>query len=197
MKLVGITGGIGSGKSYVSSIFEHLDVPVYYADERAKNIMSENKQVVYAIMKVLGNSAYLEDGTLNKKIIARKIFSNSNLKEEIEKIVHTAVKMDFQKWVKQNKDEELLVKESALLIESGSYLEMDFVIVVTAPVDLRIKRVIERDKRTKEEVLKIINSQLSDKERIEYSDFVVNNSGEVLILPQIVEILKKITTHVI
>ncbi len=197
MTLVGLTGGIGSGKSYIASIFEHLDVPVYYADDRSKKIMTDNSEVVERVKGLLGQDAYFENGRLNKQYIAQKIFSDFELKKKLEAIVHPAVKKDFSDWVDQNKDEKLLIKESALLIESGSYKEMDFVVVVSAPVDLRIKRVMVRDKKSKEEVIALINSQLSDDERIKFANFVIDNSGDVLILSQIVELLKKIKVNVI
>ncbi len=197
MTLVGLTGGIGSGKSYISAVFEHLNVPVYYADDRSKKIMTDNPKVVESVKDLLGEEAYFDDGRLNKQYVARKIFSDYELKKKLEAIVHPAVKKDFSEWVKQNKEEKLIVKESALLIESGSYKDLDYIVVVTAQLELRIKRVMDRDKKSEKEVLTLVNAQMSDDERIKFSDFVIDNSGEVLILSQIVEFLKKININVI
>ena len=197
MIIAGLTGGVGSGKSYIATILEHLDIPVYYADLRAKKIMTDNSLVVKEIKKLLGSESYLPDGELNKKYISHKIFSDSSLKKELEAIVHPAVKKDFNYWIEQNKDERLLIKESALLIESGNYKDLDLLIVVVAPLDVRIKRVMERDKRSKDEVVTLVNSQISDEERLKFADFVIDNSGDVLILPQLVNFFKKININVV
>jgi len=196
MKILGITGGIGSGKTYVSSIFEHLDVPVYYADVRSKFLMNNDEEIRNKIISLFGNEAYLDE-ELNRKFLSKAIFENKVLKSKLEEIVHPAVRKDFEYWVKHFSYKPLLIKESALLIESGTYEEMDYIVVVTAPKDIRIKRVVKRDNLNYDDVLKRMNAQLSDNERLKYADFIVDNSGNVLILPQIVEILNKIKANVI
>ncbi len=196
MLLLGLTGGIGSGKSFVAGIFEHLDIPVYYSDVRAKELMI-NPEMKEQIIDLLGNDAYMPDGSLNRKYVAERIFSNHDLKKSLEQIVHSAVRKDFDSWVEANAENPLLVKESALLIESGTYRDMDYIAVVTAPEDVRIRRVVERDGLSEEEVKQRIRNQMSDEERIKFADFVLYNAGNKLILPQITEMFKKIGYHVV
>ena len=194
--LLGLTGSIGSGKSFIAGILEHLDIPVYYSDIRAKELMIK-PGIKEQIINLLGDDAYWSDGNLNRKYVAEKIFSDMDLKKALESIVHSAVKKDFDLWVQEHAGSRLLVKESALLIESGTYKDMDYVVVVTAPEAVRIRRVVERDGLSEEEVRQRIRHQMPDEERIRFADFVLENSGNRLILPQITEIFQKIAYHVV
>ena len=156
--LVGITGGIGSGKTTVSNIFSHLGFKVYNSDERAKYLMQTNDKIIRKITGLLGESAYSK-GALKKTIISQAIFNNQSLIEKINSIVHPETIKDFNSWVSENKD-SILIKESALIYQSGSYKDLDEIILVEARDEIRIERVLKRDKhREKDEILQIIKSQ--------------------------------------
>ena len=193
--LVGITGGIGSGKTTVSNIFSHLGYKVYNSDERAKYLMQTNDKIIREITALLGDSAYSK-GALEKTIIAQAIFNNKSLIEKINSIVHPETIKDFNSWVSENKD-SILVKESALIYQSGSYKDLDEIILVEARDEIRIERVLKRDKhKDKDEILKIIRSQkLKNKEDLN-PDYILENNGEDLLLPKVIEIIEKLKSKV-
>lgn len=193
--LVGITGDIGSGKTTVSKIFSHLGYKVYNSDERAKHLMETDINVVKEISDLLGESAY-KKGSLNKKLISQSIYNDHSLREKINAIVHPVTINDFNQWVTENKD-PILIKESALIYQSGSYKELNSIILVEARKDIRIKRVLERDKhRKEEEVLQIINSQkLKNKEDLN-PDYILENNGENLLLPKVIHIIEELNLKV-
>ena len=188
---LGITGGIGSGKSTVCSIFEMLGVPVYYADDRAKQIMTANKEVKKAIIDIFSKQAYFLNGRINRKYIAEIIFQQPEKRKLLNAIVHPAVLEDGRKWNASQKA-AVTLKEAALLIQSGSYKEMDYVILVTCPPDVRIPRVMRRNKMSKQEVLNRIQSQMSDDEMRQFADFVIQNDGQVSLIHQVLNIYKAI-----
>lgn len=173
--IVGITGGIGSGKSSAALFFEELGVPVYNSDVRAKVIQNEDEIVKTKVIQVFGENAYTKDG-LNRAFIASEVFNNKEKLKELNSIVHPVVFLDFEKW-KKEQESTILMKEAAILIESGSYKDCDAVVSVLVDLDKRIERTTARDKSTKEEVLKRINNQISDEERIAKSDFIIDNNG--------------------
>ena len=193
--LVGITGDIGSGKTTVSNIFSHLGYKVYNSDERAKYLMETDTNIVEKISDLLGDSAY-KKGSLNKKLISQSIYNDHSLREKINAIVHPVTINDFNQWVTENKD-PILIKESALIYQSGSYKQLNSIILVEARKDIRIKRVLERDKhRKKEEVLQIINSQkLKNKEDLN-PDYILENNGENLLLPKVIHIIEELNLKV-
>ena len=193
--LVGITGDIGSGKTTVSNIFSHLGYKVYNSDERAKYLMETDTNIVEKISDLLGDSAY-KKGSLNKKLISQSIYNDHSLREKINAIVHPVTINDFNLWVTENKD-PILIKESALIYQSGSYKQLNSIILVEARKDIRIKRVLERDKhRKKEEVLQIINSQkLKNKEDLN-PDYILENNGENLLLPKVIHIIEELNLKV-
>ena len=193
--LVGITGDIGSGKTTVSNIFSHLGYKVYNSDERAKYLMETDTNIVEKISDLLGDSAY-KKGSLNKKLISQSIYNDHSLREKINAIVHPVTINDFNQWVTENKD-PILIKESALIYQSGSYKELNSIILVEARKDIRIKRVLERDKhRKKEEVLQIINTQkLKNKEDLN-PDYILENNGENLLLPKVIHIIEELNLKV-
>ena len=193
--LIGITGDIGSGKTTVSNIFSHLGYKVYNSDERAKYFMESDTNIVEKISDLLGDSAY-KKGSLNKKLISQSIYNDHSLREKINAIVHPVTINDFNQWVTENKD-PILIKESALIYQSGSYKELNSIILVEARKDIRIKRVLERDKhRKKEEVLQIINSQkLKNKEDLN-PDYILENNGENLLLPKVIHIIEELNLKV-
>lgn len=193
--LVGITGDIGSGKTTVSNILSHLGYKVYNSDERAKYLMETDSNIVKEITDLLGESAY-KKGSLNKKLISQSIYNDHSLREKINAIVHPVTINDFNQWVNENKD-PILIKESALIYQSGSYKQLNSIILVEARKDIRIKRVLERDKhRKKEEVLQIINSQkLKNKEDLN-PDYILENNGENLLLPKVIHIIEELNLKV-
>ena len=193
--LVGITGGIGSGKTTVSNIFSHLGFKVYNSDERAKYLMQTNDKIIRKITELLGESAYSK-GILKKAIISQAIFNNKSLIEKINSIVHPKTIKDFNSWVSENKD-SILIKESALIYQSGSYKDLDEIILVEARDEIRMERVLKRDKhREKDEILKIIKSQkLKNKEDFN-PNYILENNGDDLILPKVIEIIEKLKSKV-
>lgn len=184
----GITGGIGSGKTTACKLFEQLGVPVYYADDRAKYLMQNEPFVIDAIMRAFGNDVYT-DGTLNRKLLADRAFGDKDKVAKLNSIVHPAVFLDNDKWLaeQQKKNHAYVLKEAALLIETGSYKKLDKLIVVTAPEDVRIERIRARDNSTVEEVRARIQHQLPEEEKIKLADFVITNSGDISLLQQQVQ----------
>ncbi|MFN7260280.1 MAG: dephospho-CoA kinase [Cyclobacteriaceae bacterium] len=183
---IGITGGIGSGKSVICKIFTCLGVPVYDADSRAKSIMTTDGILIAQIKKEFGDLAYLSDGSLDREYLSRVIFENQEKRTLLNQMVHPRVAADTDRWLDQNREASYVVREAALLIESGAYLRIDKVILVTAPEELRIKRVLARDPhRLKEEVIKIIATQLPEEEKKKKADIVVHNDETQLLVPQI------------
>lgn len=191
MKIICITGGIGSGKSTVAKIIQTLGYPVYYSDEKAKQ-MYFLTDVKNQIIEILGKDAYLNDKQINKNYIASKIFSDKSLLEKINHIIHSAVKKDFQTFLNEHKEKNIVFKESALIFEAGLQNNCDKIILVTAPKDIRIKRVMKRDNLSEKEILQRMNNQWNDEEKIKHSDYVIVNSEEEPLLPKVLNILKKI-----
>lgn len=190
---IGITGGIGTGKSFVCKIFKHLNIPVYDADSRAKWLMANDPQLKKSIIEAFGEEAYNKDG-LNRKYLASKVFNDSDNVSQLNSLVHPAVGRDYQQWVKENQDKPYLLKEAALMFESGSYKQLDSVIYVHASKELRLKRIKQRDPhRSEEEIEAIIKKQLSAEEMKDRSDYVINNDEKEMLLPQILELHEKFT----
>ena len=186
---VGVTGGIGAGKSLVCRIFSILGIPVYDADSRAKALMVQDRNVVEAIKSHFGDQAYLADGNLNRPYLANHVFQSKHRLKIINEIVHPIVALDFEKWSKIHENKPYLIKEAALMIESGSYKQLDYLIAVTAPVDIRIARVLARDPhRTEKNINEIISSQLSDEENIDKSQFTIINDNHSLLIPKALKI---------
>ena len=193
--LVGITGGIGSGKTTVSNIFSHLGYKVYNSDERAKHLMQTNDKIIKKIITLLGNSAYVK-GKPDKKMISHAIFKNKSLIEKINSIVHPETIKDFHAWVSENKD-SILIKESALIYESGSYKDLNTIILVKARDEIRIERILRRDKhRKKDEVLKIIKSQKLNNKEDSNQDYILENNGEDMLLPKVIKIIEELKLKV-
>lgn len=194
---VGVTGGIGSGKSTICNIFSILGIPIYEADIRAKSLMVDNQNVVNSIKKIFGDQAYLDNGALDRQYLARHVFSDKNHLKDLNDIVHPAVALDFENWCKTQRHVGYVIKEAALLVESGSYKSLDFLITVIAPENVRIARVLKRDpKRTEKQVKQIISNQLNDNEKIPKSKFIINNDGHTLVVPQVLEIHRLLNNHV-
>jgi dephospho-CoA kinase len=186
---IGITGGIGSGKSTICKIFTCLGVPVYDADSRAKSIMTTDGILIEQIKKEFGDLVYLPDGSLDREYLSRVIFENQEKRSLLNQMVHPRVAADTDRWLDQNREASYVVREAALLIESGAYLRVDKVLLVTAPEELRIKRVLARDPhRLREEVVKIMATQLPEEEKKKVADVVVYNDETQLLVPQILHL---------
>ncbi|MEI7595439.1 MAG: dephospho-CoA kinase [Bacteroidota bacterium] len=188
MLKVGLTGGIGSGKSIVAKVFENIGVPVYYSDLRAKHIMMNDVIIKEQIIQLLGFEAY-EDNSINKTFIASKIFTDTSLLKKLNNIVHPAIKCDFLLWADIQKF-KFVIQESAILFESKAYEYMDCSMMVFAPLEVRINRVIERDSLTRSEVEKRIANQMADEEKLKLADYAINNFKDYLVVPQVLTIYK-------
>ena len=184
---VGITGGIGVGKTVCCKIFEILNVPVFYADKRAKLIMQNDAGVKLKILKAFGEKSYTSNGELNRSYLSGKVFSNSENTKLINRIVHPAVGVVLKQWF-QNVTTPYAIYEAALMFESGSNQFLDKIIVVDAPLDLRVERVINRDDVDPEEVHNRISKQIPQLKKINQADYVIRNDGSQSVLKQILEI---------
>lgn len=177
IKIIGLTGGIGSGKTTVSKLFEQLGVSIYSSDIRAKAIMNENIELRKEIINLLGSEAY-NNGKINKSYIAHKIFTNPILLKKQNDLVHPFVVKDFNEW-KIKQTGPFCIKEAAILFESGTYKDCNYIIVVTAPDKLRIARVMKRENCSQEEVMLRISRQLQQEELIQRADFVITNDSDI------------------
>ncbi|WP_420576365.1 dephospho-CoA kinase [Ekhidna sp.] len=190
--IVGVTGGIGSGKTTVCKVFETLGAKTYYADDRAKWLMENDPELVESIKSLFGESAFKE-GKLDRQHIARAAFKDDSLLNQLNKLVHPAVGRDVEKWMRENQNSKLLLKEAALLFETGSYKNLDRNILVTAPEDMRIRRVVARDSHRKaEDVKDIISKQMKDEEKRKLADFVIENDGNRSMIEQVMNIYKEL-----
>ena len=173
--IVGITGGIGSGKSTVSKYFQSFNIPVYHADDEAKALMNRSKVIKRKLITLFGENAYV-DQRLNKDLLREQIFNDKSLLQKMNAIVHPKVGMHFERWLKKQSSEYVL-KEAAIIFENNLEKQYDYIITVVADQDKRIQRVMKRDNKTKSEILTIIGNQLPDAEKIEKSDFVIYNNN--------------------
>lgn len=189
---VGITGGIGSGKSFIAKIFKTMCVPFYDADKEAKEIMNNNPVVREGLINVFGEEVYFEDGSLNRKWLSAQVFNNPTRLQQLNNIVHPIVIQDAVDWSNAQTTCYNL-KEAALLFESGSYKTLDYTILVTAPQEIRIERVMKRDEVSREEVLNRINKQMPDDEKRKLADFIIVNDGQHALIPQIYNLHKQLT----
>jgi dephospho-CoA kinase len=174
-KIIGLTGGIGSGKTTISNYLISLGLPVYIADDAGKKVMQQ--QEILEVIKEKFGSDIFEEGQLNRTKLAKIVFDNSEQLKELNAIVHPAVRMDFKDWLVQNQKSPFVFYESAILFESGSYADFDTIITITAPLEVRISRVLQRDSVSREQVLSRINAQWTDEQRICKSDVVIENTN--------------------
>ena len=192
VKRIGITGGIGSGKSTVCRIFSLLGVPIYSADDRAKWLMAHDEALKSQLIAHFGNESYLEDGSLNRAYLAEKVFSDPEKVKTINSLVHPAVGHDFDSWV-ASQNSPYVLKEAALIFETGGDKHLDAVINVSSPLKIRLSRVLMRDpQRSEHQVHEIINQQLPDEEKNERADFIIKNSDNKLLIPQVLAIHQKL-----
>ena len=187
MKIVGVTGGIGSGKTTVCRIFELLRVPVFYADHEAKKLYNDPK-IKSKVVKLFGKEILDNDGEIKKKDLAEIIFNDKKSLARINALIHPAVRQRFKVWMKQQKGAKYVIKEAAIMIESGACKYIDFLISVISPKSLRIKRVINRDKVNILDIKKRINEQLSDAKRKQLSDSVIVNDDKNSLIEQVLKV---------
>ena len=187
-KVIGLTGGIGSGKTTIANYFATMGIPVYIADDAAKKVM-QSENIVQQIKTTFGDSIF-EKEILNRSKLAEIVFNNADKLAQLNAIVHPAVKSDFELWLQENKKYDYVIYEAAILFESGRYKECDIIITVTAPEEIRIERVVKRDNTTREQVLSRMKMQWNDEKRISLSNFVINNSNLKIAKEEVVKILK-------
>jgi len=186
---IGITGGIGSGKSLICRIFQVLNVPVYDADSRAKKLMTTDGILIDQIKKEFGSLSYDKEGVLNRDLLSKAVFNQPEKLSKLNSMVHPRVAADYNRWVHEQSGTSYCLKEAALLFEAGSYQSLDKIIVVTAPNELRIRRVLQRDSyRNITDVERIIKNQMSQEEKIKKADFVIKNDESELVVPQVLKL---------
>ncbi len=189
---LGITGGIGAGKSVVASFFKAAGIPVYIADDESKRLTSTSPRIREQLTKEFGESLF-EDGKLNKGLLASLIFGNKDNLKTVNSIIHPEVLSDFNAWCLKHSGKVLVAMEAAILFESGFDKTVDVIIAVTAPQDERVERILKRGQTTREEILSRMSNQLPDEEKCKKSDFVIYNDNDRAIIPQIEEILSRIS----
>lgn len=180
---VGLTGGIGSGKSTVANIFASYGIPIYNSDDRAKWLMNNKAELIEAICGIFGKKAYSK-GNLDRKHIASLAFEDKSLLTRLNQTVHPAVAADFENWCSVQIS-NFVIKEAAILIESGGYAQCNKIITVNAPVEVRIERVIERDNCDSHTVLSRMQHQYTDEQRMEYADYIIHNTGQEHLIHQV------------
>lgn len=186
MLKVGLTGGIGSGKSTVAKVFETLGIPVYYADDAAKKLMNTDPGLKASLVKHFGEDTY-QNHELNRKYLASVVFSNKEKLELLNSLIHPVTIRDAEEWMKKQ-TAPYIIKEAALLFESGAADHLDVVVGVYAPRDVCVKRVMERDGLTEEDVLKRMNRQLDDEMKLKRCNYVITNNEEELLIPQVLKL---------
>jgi dephospho-CoA kinase len=193
MRIVGLTGGIGSGKGLVAQIFGHLGISVFNADSESRQILSSDLQVRHQLIQWFGPEIYTDAGP-DRARLAAIIFSNAEWLDKVNRLVHPRVFERFSSWCATFRNEPYIIHEAAILFESGFYRQMDSTILVTAPEIIRIDRIRKRDKTTEEEVRKRMQNQWPDEKKVPLADFIIQNDGESPLIPEILEIHKKLIT---
>lgn len=192
MKQIGITGGIGAGKSIVANVFKSLGYPVYNADEAAKWCYTNNQELKNRVINLFGIESYDANGLLNRAFIAKEVFNNQEKLNQLNALVHPIVKQHYESWLKAHSKSALVFKEAAILMETGGNKKMDFTILVTAPLEVRVERVTKRDNTSREEVLNRINKQWSDDKKRPFADAEIVNDGTSPVLEQLLQLEKRL-----
>lgn len=190
-KIIGLTGGIGSGKTTVANFFKEKGIPVYIADDEAR-ILMEKEELVKEIEVLFNENVLNEDGKLDRKKISQIVFKNPNKLNELNAVIHPKVKKHFEEWLLNHSKFPFVIKEVAILFETNGHLSCDATILVTAPIEIRIQRVMLRDNKTKAEVLQIIKNQLSDEEKIPLATYVIVNENLTKMHKEAEKILSKL-----
>ena len=188
---IGLTGGIGSGKSIVAKLFETMSCAIYNSDERAKALYFD-PVIRTSIIHLLGMESYLNEKEINRNFISQKVFSDTILLQKLNNIIHPAVKNDFISFKNKYTEGTLIIKESALLFEAGIYKELDYTILVTAPLQIKIDRVMKRSSVTKTEVEKRMQTQWPDDQKIPLANFVITNDDLTALIPQVISIIEQL-----
>lgn len=191
MLKVGITGNIGCGKSTVAKIFKTFGVPVFAADQEAHLIMIE-PHIIGAVLETFGTSVISTDGLIDRKKLAQIVFGDKEKLEKLNTIIHPAVQQTFSTWCKSNKSHPFVIEEAAILFETGLNKEFDYIIVVSAPVEVRIERVVKRDGISRDEFYRREAAQWPESEKTKLANFVIYNDGQKLLIPQVTDIWRKI-----
>lgn len=190
MKKIGLTGGIGSGKTSIAQILEAMSYPVYYSDLRAKFLSDEHPAIRQGLIDLLGEEAYI-DGTLNRVFVSECIFSNPDLRLKVNQVIHPIVRKDFDDWAEQQTS-SLIFNEAAILFETGAYQQFDAILLICAPIDIRIQRVMLRDHCSKASVEDRIQSQWTDEKKRSLTKYCVENDGRQPVLIQLEKILSEL-----
>lgn len=193
MLKIGLTGGIGSGKSTVAKVFETLGIPVYYADDAAKRVMNEHALLREKIIQHFGEESYA-DKQLNRNYIASQVFNNKEKLDLLNSIVHPVTIADAEAWMQAQKT-PYAIKEAAIIFEAGAHRQLDYIIGVSAPVDLRLKRVMERDGITQEKVQERMDKQMDEEEKMKLCDFIIFNDEKQLLIPQVIELHENLVSR--
>lgn len=190
MLKIGLTGGIGTGKTTVAKIFETLKVPIYYSDYWAKYLTNNSSEIITKLKKEFGEDIYLQEGELNKTKLSSIIFSDKSNLAKVNDIIHPVVRAHFGNWVRNIEVQgfSYIIKEAAILFESGANKQVDKVIIVTSSKKLRIKRLQRRDDISADEIQKKMNSQMSEEEKISLSDYIIKNNDNEMLIPQVLEL---------
>ena len=192
MTKVGLTGGIGSGKTTVSNFLLNYGIPVYNSDSQGKILMNTNLELKNDIVSIFGESVY-DNGILNTNLLSSIVFNDPKKIEKLNNLVHPKVSEDFNQWIEKNNNKPIIVKEAAILIESGAYLNMDKIILIVSDKSTRINRVSKRDDSDLESIEKRINLQLTDDEKIKYADYIIKNNSSLEYLKlEVIKVLNKI-----
>lgn len=193
--VIGITGGIGSGKTTVCKVFGLLGIPVFEADIEARHLMNSNSEIKTAMINLFGESIYTSEGQLNRQLLAPLIFQNNFLRVKVNELVHPVVRKEFYKWMKLKKTYTYVIYEAAILFEGGFYEKMDYSILVTAPKEQRIARTMQRNKITEQMVKERMKSQWPEEKKSKLADLCLVNDNKNLILPDIIRIDKNLKTN--
>ena len=191
MKKIGLTGGIGTGKTYVSEIFEKLNIPVFNSDTYAKQCLSNDKVLIEKLKKEFGNAIYDGD-LLQKEVLSNIVFNDSNSLEKLNRLVHPLVNEKFKSWCDLQEETPFIIKEAAILFESGLHLYLDAIICVSCPEEIRIRRIKQRDNISTDLIQKRINSQMAQDKKEQISDFIIVNDDKELLVPQIIELINQL-----
>ncbi len=185
--IIGLTGGIGSGKSTIANIFQFLNIPVYEADSASKKLIDEDSLLQSELVKLLG-ADIIEEQRINRPLMAQRIFGDKEILAQTNALIHPAVARDFAKWHRGHLGVAYIIREAAILFESGSYQDCNKVIVVTAPKEMRVSRVMERNSITREEVLQRMSNQWSDEKKLSRADYVIYNDHKQSVIKQVLTI---------
>lgn len=187
--IIGLTGGIGSGKTTVARLFETMGCAIYNSDDRAKELYFK-PIIKQAVVELLGTEAYLSETVINKDFISKKVFSDTKLLHQLNDIIHPAVKADFIQFKSKFPLNTIIIKESALLFETGIYKDLNFNILITAPVDLKIERVMRRNSVSKNEIEKRMQAQWTDEQKTPLANAVITNDNRTALIPQVISIIE-------